>query len=207
MRLVYLAILTTAHLLSACAVLQNDAPAQPQATPARGETPPVGVLLPLATSDAPTATLPPLEPTPTAQPKPTVTLVGRMSPLPTPAARRAEGVILRLVGGYGGVPFELRYDPAVWRLIPDVPATLAHTSIPGCVFDPQAGGRGADEPMSVEKRMIAGYEFEVRSFFGDNLASFILSLPEGYYLFVIDFIDPVPRETFIRCREEAAKLL
>lgn len=211
-------LLLTVYSLLACAPPQSGITPQPQAEPTNTETPALGVLLPVATpspteTTSPEASLTPTplpEATPVAQVEPTVTLVGGLEPVQAPSATRPVKLTLRLVGGYGGTPFELRYDPSIWQPVFGAEmqwVRFRHTSIPGCELDPQAGGRGVDGTMVVEKRVIAGYEFEVRTFFGDDLVAFAASLPEGYYLFSVDYIQRVPPETLIRCREEVAALL
>lgn len=215
MKLVLGATMLTLCGLLACAAPQSDVAPKPRphrAEPTATETPALGVLLPIATlaSTQEAQTEPTSMGAPAAQLKPTVTLAGGAEPARAPAATRAARLTLRLVGGYGGRPFELSYSPDVWRPVfgPDRQwVRFVHTAIPGCELDPQAGGRGADGELVVEKRIIAGYEFEVRTFFGDDLIAFSLSLPEGYYLFSVDYFQRVPPETLIRCREAVAALL
>ncbi|MCS7088114.1 MAG: hypothetical protein NZL91_05400 [Thermoflexales bacterium] len=129
-----------------------------------------------------------------------------VSPSPTASVATSEPamiVTVQLETIHGGMPFELRYDPAVWNFFPDPPETFVHRTISSCSFT-QGGGRGLSPgPVEKERRLIAGREFTVSTYPADGLAIFTLRIPEGYYEFHVNAVD----ETLTRCREETARML
>lgn len=133
-------------------------------------------------------------PPPVVSPSPTT---------PVAATEPAMSVTVQLETIYGGMPFELRYDPGSWNFLADPPETFVHRSISGCSFT-QGAGRGLSPgPIEEERRPIAGREFTVRTYPADNLAIFTLEIPEGRYEFHME----AAGETLARCREETARML
>ncbi|MDW8054729.1 MAG: hypothetical protein RMJ86_09300 [Anaerolineae bacterium] len=150
---------------------------------------------------------------------PTVTLVSELreipreetaSPLPTSTPLLASESRQGLIKGRSGYesPFELRYDKSVWYEVPGR-LFLSHRSIRGCVVNWSAGGRGAEGArlLSQAKKQIGDYEAEFRAFWDIGLMTFAFTLPEGYYLFEVDFASRVRRQVMEQCRAEVEKLL
>lgn len=169
----------------------------------------------LLNNDAPQS----LMPTPTLLP--TVTLVGEPdpprnrlqrsassdAPSPTLQVTQQPFASIQALSGYDS-RFELRYDEDTWDLRPSE-ALLIHRSMPECQVYWFAGGRGAEGArlLTREIKRIGDYEVEIRAFWDIGLMTFSYDLPEGYYLFEVEFERGVPRRTMERCKVAVEKLL